>query len=49
MMVQIEAAFILARMAKIYRSIEARDSAPYTPVMRIGPSNKTGVQIALQK
>ena len=49
MMVQIEAAYILARMSKVYTRIEARDDAPYTPVMRIGPSNKTGVKIALFK
>jgi cytochrome P450 len=49
MMVQTEAAYVLARLAKVYRRIEARDSAPYRAVMRIGPSNKTGVQVALYK
>ncbi|KAH7015467.1 cytochrome P450 [Ilyonectria destructans] len=49
MMVQTEAAYMLARLAKVYRRIEARDPAPYTAVMRIGPSNKTGVQIAVYK
>ncbi|KAK7422043.1 hypothetical protein QQX98_001784 [Neonectria punicea] len=49
MMVQTEAAYMLARLARVYRRIEARDPAPYTAVMRIGPSNKTGVQIAVYK
>lgn len=49
MMVQTEAAYMLARLAKVYRRIEARDPAPYTAVMRIGPSNKTGVKIAVYK
>jgi cytochrome P450 monooxygenase len=49
MMVQTEAAYMLVRLARIYSRIEPRDSAPYTGVMRIGPSNKTGVQVALYK
>ena len=47
MMVQTEAAYMLVRLAQVYRRIEARDPTPYTAVMRIGPSNKTGVQIAV--
>ncbi|KAK0120179.1 hypothetical protein ONS95_011585 [Cadophora gregata] len=49
MMVQTEAAYMLTRLAKVYRRIEARDTAPYKAVMRIGPSNANGVQIALYK
>jgi cytochrome P450 len=49
MMVQTEASYMLVRLAKIYRRIEARDPKPYQVVMRLGPSNKTGVQIALYK
>jgi len=48
-MVTTESSYMLARLAQIYRRIEPRDPAPYTAVMRIGPSNKTGVQIALYK
>ncbi|KAJ5669808.1 cytochrome P450 [Penicillium macrosclerotiorum] len=48
-MVTTEASYMLARFAQVYRRIEPRDPAPYTAVMRIGPSNKTGVQIALYK
>ncbi|CAG7561051.1 unnamed protein product [Fusarium equiseti] len=47
MMVQTEAAYILAHLAKTYSRIEPRDTEPYVPVMRIGPSNKTGVKVAL--
>lgn len=49
MMVQTEAAYMLARLARAYSRIEARDPEPYRAVMRIGPSNKTGVKIALYK
>jgi len=49
MMVTTESAYMVARLAQIYPKIEARDPAPYTAVMRIGPSNKTGVKIALFK
>ncbi|KAM0210270.1 hypothetical protein ACHAQD_010786 [Fusarium lateritium] len=49
MMVQTEAAYILAHLAKIFSRIEPRDSAPYVPVMRIGPSNKTGVKVAMYR
>ncbi|KAJ5909076.1 cytochrome P450 [Penicillium taxi] len=48
-MVTTEASYMLARLAQVYRRIEPRDPAPYTAVMRIGPSNKTGVQVALYK
>ncbi|KAK6822863.1 hypothetical protein PG987_014408 [Apiospora arundinis] len=49
MMVQTEAAYMLARMAREYKRLEARDPNPYRGVMRIGPSNKHGVKIALYK
>jgi len=44
-----DATFLIARIAQTYRRIEPRDDAPYRAVMRIGPSNKTGVQVALYK
>lgn len=49
MMVQTEASYMLVRLAKVYSRIEARDFKPYQAVMRIGPSNKTGVKIAMYK
>ncbi|KZL83307.1 cytochrome p450 52a13 [Colletotrichum incanum] len=49
MMVQTEAGYLLSSLAKVSRRIEARDPNPYTPVLRIGASNKTGVKIALFK
>ncbi|KAF4911602.1 Cytochrome P450 monooxygenase tenA [Colletotrichum viniferum] len=49
MMVQTECAYMLVRIAQKYRRLESRDSKPYQPVMRIGPSNKHGVKIALYK
>ena len=48
-MVQTESAYMLARLAQVYRWIEARDPEPFTAVMRIGPSNKNGVKVALYK
>ncbi|RYP26074.1 hypothetical protein DL767_008177 [Monosporascus sp. MG133] len=49
MMVQAEAAYMLARMARAYRRLEPRDPEPYRAVMRIGPTNRNGVQIAVYK
>ena len=49
MMVQTECAYMLVRIAQKYQRLESRDSRPYQPVMRIGPSNKHGVKIALYK
>ncbi|RYP62899.1 hypothetical protein DL770_009508 [Monosporascus sp. CRB-9-2] len=49
MMVQTEAAYMLARMAREYRRLEPRDPEPYRAVMRIGPSNRNGVKIAVYK
>ncbi|GAW18019.1 hypothetical protein ANO14919_074880 [Xylariales sp. No.14919] len=49
MMVMTESAYLVVRLAQIYARIEARDDNPYHPVMRIGPSNRTGVLIALHK
>ncbi|RAH76894.1 cytochrome P450 [Aspergillus japonicus CBS 114.51] len=49
MMVQTETAYILARLAQVYAQIEPRDENPFVSVMRIGPSNKTGVLVALHK
>lgn len=49
MIAQTEAAYILVRLARVYRRIEARDSKPYTAIIRIGPSNKTGIQVTFYK
>lgn len=48
-MVQTESAYMIVRLAQTYRRIEPRDSNPYKAVMRVGPSNKTGVLVALYK
>lgn len=48
-MVQIESGYMLTRLAKAFRRIESRDPSAYKAVMRIGPSNVNGVQIALYK
>lgn len=49
MMVMTEAAYMLARLVIQYRRVEARDANPYKAIMRIGPSNKTGVLVAFHK
>ncbi|KAE8153457.1 cytochrome P450 [Aspergillus avenaceus] len=49
MLVTAEASYVLARLMRTYKRIEARDPNPYVGVMRVGPSNKTGVKIALFK
>ncbi|PKX89259.1 putative cytochrome P450 monooxygenase [Aspergillus novofumigatus IBT 16806] len=49
MLVTAEASYFRARLMRVYKRIEARDPNPYVGVMRVGPSNKTGVQIALFK
>lgn len=49
MMVMTEGAYMLARLLLQYRRVEARDMNPYTALMRIGPSNKTGVLVAFYK
>ncbi|KAM0808994.1 putative Cytochrome P450 monooxygenase [Seiridium cardinale] len=47
MLVTAESSYILARMMQKYERIEARDPSPYVGLMRVGPSSKTGVQVAL--
>lgn len=47
MLVTVETSYVLARFMREYKHIEARDPNPYVGVMRVGPSNKTGVQVAL--
>ncbi|GME30320.1 Cytochrome p450 protein [Neofusicoccum parvum] len=49
MIVSCQASYVIARLAQRYRKIEARDPGPYIPVVRIAPSNKNGVKIALYK
>ncbi|KAI2791889.1 Cytochrome monooxygenase apdE [Penicillium oxalicum] len=49
MMVQTESAYLIARLAQVYSRIEPRDENPFISAMRIGPSNKTGVLVALHK
>lgn len=45
--VTIEASYCIARIMQRFKAIECRDPAPYTPIMRVGPVNQTGVKIAL--
>ncbi|PYI09962.1 cytochrome P450 monooxygenase [Aspergillus sclerotiicarbonarius CBS 121057] len=47
MLVTTEASYVLARLMRRYKRIEARDPNPYVGVMRVGPSNKSGVKVAL--
>lgn len=49
MLVTTEASYVLARLMQRYKRIEARDPNPYVGVMRVGPSNKSGVKVALYK
>lgn len=42
-----KASYMLPRLLRVYKCMEARDSAPYVGVMRVGPSNLTDVQVAL--
>jgi cytochrome P450 monooxygenase len=49
MLVTAETTYVLARIMQRYKRIEARDLDPYVGVMRVGPSNKTGVKVALFK
>lgn len=49
MLVTAETTYVLARIMQRYKRIEARDPNPYVGVMRVGPSNKTGVKVALFK
>jgi len=49
MLVTVEASYVLARIIQRYKRIEARDPNPYVGVMRVGPSNKYGVKVALYK
>lgn len=49
MLVTTEAAYVLARMMRVYKKIEARDDNPYVGVMRIGTSSKHGVKVALYR
>ncbi|KAJ5742111.1 cytochrome P450 52A11 [Penicillium manginii] len=49
MMVMTESAYMLARLVMRYERIESRDANPYHAIMRIRPSNKTGVLVAFHK
>ncbi|KAM6481638.1 cytochrome P450 monooxygenase [Trichoderma sp. SZMC 28011] len=49
MLVTAEASYVIARIARRYARIESRDPSPYVGVMRVGPSSKTGVKIALYR
>jgi cytochrome P450 len=45
-MVDTECSYVLFRLFSKFKGIEARDSEPYTAVMRVGPSNKHGCKVA---
>lgn len=44
-----ETSYMLPRQLRVYKCIEARDSAPYVGVVRVGPSNLTDVLVELYK
>ncbi|KAL7905491.1 cytochrome P450 [Trichoderma velutinum] len=46
-LVATETAYVLTRFCQRFKTIESRDDRPYVPVMRAGPSNLHGVQIAV--
>jgi cytochrome P450 len=45
-MVDTECSYAVFRILQKFRAIQARDDWPFTPVMRVGPSNKYGCQVA---
>jgi cytochrome P450 len=45
-MVDTECAYTLFRIFQRFKAVEARDSEPYTAVMRVGPSNLHGCKVA---
>ena len=45
-MVDTECSYVIYRLFKKFGAIEARDSKPYTAVMRVGPSNANGCKVA---
>lgn len=47
-LVATETAYVLAMICLRYKSIRPGDSKPYTPVMRVGPSNLYGNKIIVE-
>ncbi|XXG98990.1 hypothetical protein Hte_005323 [Hypoxylon texense] len=45
-MVDTECSFTLFKIFQRFKALEPRDDEPYTGVMRVGPSNKNGCQVA---
>lgn len=46
-LVGMEAAYVIARLAQEFSSIESRDEYPWTEAWRIGPHSKYGCKVAL--
>jgi len=44
-MVDTECMYTIFRILQQFKEIHARDSEPYVPVMRVGPSNKNGCKV----
>jgi cytochrome P450 monooxygenase len=47
LLVTTEASYVISRFCRRFKAIENRDPSGYVPVMRAGPANKNGVQIAV--
>ncbi|KAL3477707.1 putative cytochrome P450 [Aspergillus californicus] len=45
-MVDTECSYAVFRILQRFRAVEARDGEVYTPVMRVGPSNRNGCKVA---
>lgn len=45
-MVDTECSYTLFKIFQRFEKVEARDEAPYTAVMRVGPSNLHGCKVA---
>ncbi|KAB8077610.1 cytochrome P450 [Aspergillus leporis] len=47
-LVDTEASYVLLRFVQRFRTLEPRDDRPYKAIMRIGPSNLNGVNVAVK-
>ncbi|EIT83385.1 hypothetical protein AO1008_00435 [Aspergillus oryzae 100-8] len=47
-LVDTEASYVLLRFVQRFRTLEPRDERPYKAIMRIGPSNLHGVNVAVK-
>ena len=44
-MVDTECSYAIVRLLQRFKAVEPRDAEPYTPVMRVGPSNRNGCKV----